>query len=248
MSMRTAAGVRSLTAIDLRNVVRDPMLRWLVLFTPAIGLLFRFGCPPIAEALYRQLGFRLVEYYPLLMSFVPLVAAGLIGTVVGFLLLDQRDDQTLTALLVTPLRLEDYLRYRLGGVMLVGTMCGALMVPLAGLRDIAVLQVAVSTITAAPLAPIYALVLGTFAANKVQGFALAKAAGVVLVPGIVSYFVAAPWQIAFGLVPHYWALKVYWLFDAGAVGQALLHALIGLAWQAILLRLLVRRFSHVVRR
>jgi hypothetical protein len=49
-------------------------------------------------------------------------------------------------------------------------------------------------------------------------------------------------------VPHYWPLKVFWLFDEGAPGQALTHALIGLAWQAALLMLLVRRFSHVVRR
>ena len=132
------------------------------------------------------------------MSFLPLVAAGMTGTVVGFLLLDQRDDQTFTALMVTPLSLGDYLRYRLSGLMLLSAMFGALMVPLAGLTETTALQVVVSAMTAAPLAPIYALFLGTFAANKVQGFALAKAVGVVLVPCIVSYFVTGPWQNAFG--------------------------------------------------
>ena len=239
---------RSLGGIDARSVARDPMLRWLALFTPVFGLLFRWGVPPVTDALERRFGFDLVAYYPLLMSFLPLIAAGMTGTVVGFLLLDQRDDQTLTALLVTPLSLGDYLRYRLGGLMVLSAVFGAVMLPLAGLTETTPLQAVVSAATAAPLAPIYALFLGSFAANKVQGFALAKAVGVVFVPCVAAYFVTGPWQNAFGLVPHYWALKVFWLFDAGALGPALAHALVGVAWQAALLLLLVRRFSHVVRR
>jgi fluoroquinolone transport system permease protein len=246
--MRTAVAFRSLGAIDARNVVRDSMLRWIAVFTPAFGLFFRFAIPPVADAVDRQFGFELVPYYPLLMSFLPLVAAGMIGTVVGFLLLDQRDDQTLTALLVTPLSLPGYLSFRLSGLMLLSVVFGALMTPLAGLSETTAGQVVVTAVTAAPLAPIYALFLGTFAANKVQGFALAKAIGVVMVPCIVSYFVTGPWQSAFGLVPHYWPLKVFWLFDEGAVGAALVHAAIGLAWQAALVTVLVRRFAHVVRR
>jgi fluoroquinolone transport system permease protein len=181
------------------------------------------------------------------MSFLPLIAAGMTGTVVGFLLLDQRDDQTMTALLVTPLSLGGYLRYRLGGLMMLSAVFGAAMTPLAGLSETTPLQIGVTAVTAAPLAPIYALFLGTFAANKVQGFALAKVVGVVLLPCLVSYFVTGPWQSAFGLVPHYWALKVFWLFDEGATGAALVHALVGVVWQAVLLLFLVRRFSHAVR-
>jgi fluoroquinolone transport system permease protein len=246
--MRTAPAFRSLATIDAHNVARDSMLRWIAVLTPGFGLLFRFAVPRIAAALEAQFGFDLVAYYPLLMSFLPLIAAGMTGTVVGFLLLDQRDDQTMTALLVTPLSLGDYLRYRLGGLMILSAVFGALVVPLAGLSETTPLQVGVTAVTAAPLAPIYALFLGTFAANKVQGFALAKVAGVVLIPCIVSYFVTGPWQSVFGLVPHYWALKVFWLFDEGARGAALVHALVGLTWQAVLLRLLVQRLSHVVRR
>ena len=239
---------RSLGAIDARSVARDSMLRWMALLTPAVGLLFRFGIPPVSEAFGQRFEFDLAAYYPLLMSVLPLAAAGMVGTVVGFLLLDQRDDQTMTALLVTPLSLGDYLRYRLGSLMILSAVFGAVMVPLAGLTGTTPLQVCVCAVAAAPLGPVYALFLGTFAANKVQGFALAKAAGVVMVPCVVSYFVEGPWQSVFGLVPHYWPMKVFWLFDQGAAGQALAHALIGVVWQAVLLLLLIRRFSRVVRR
>lgn len=245
--MRALAPYRSLGAIDLRNVARDPMLRWVVVLTPAFGLLARFTVPPIAVALEERLDFDLTAYYPLLMSFLPLMVAGMIGTVVGFLLLDQRDDQTLSALLVTPLSLGDYLRYRMIVLLVLCVVLSWITVPLAGLTETTWLQLTVTSIVAAPLAPIYALFLGSFAGNKVQGFALAKAVGIVIVPCIVAYFVTGPWQTAFGVVPHYWSMKVFWLFDAGAPAAALVHAVVGLGWQGGVLVLLARRFSRIVR-
>jgi fluoroquinolone transport system permease protein len=240
--------LRALWTIDAQSIARDSLLRWMVVLTPAFGLLFRFGAPRIDGTLERELGFDLTPYFPLVMSFLPLIAAAMAGTVAGFLLLDQRDDQTLMAILVTPLRLGGYLRYRLTGVILLSAALGSIIVPLAGLSETTLLQLVLSASVAAPLAPIYALFLGTFAANKVQGFALAKAIGVVLVPCVAAYFVAGPWQSAFGLLPHYWPLKVFWLFDEGATAAAMGHALLGLVWQGMVLAMLVRRFSRVLKR
>jgi fluoroquinolone transport system permease protein len=246
--VKTLAAYRSLGAIDIRNVTRDSLLRWIVVLTPTFGLFVRFAVPPIADAVERRFGLDLAPYYPLIMSFLPLAVAGLIGTVVGFLLLDQRDDDTMAALLVTPLSLGDYLRYRMLVLIVLSSAFSCVTVPLAGLTATTSTQLVVTSIVAAPLAPIYALFLGSFAANKVQGFALAKAVGIVLVPCIAAYFVPVPWQNAFGIVPHYWAMRVFWLFDAGAVPAAFVHALIGLAWEVALLMMLARRFAHVVRR
>lgn len=246
--MRALVVYRSLGAIDLLSVARDSTARWVIVLTPGFGLLFRYGVPAIAAALENRFGFDLTTYYPLVASVLPLIAAGLIGTVVGFLLLDQRDEQTLPALLVTPLSLEDYLRYRMVVLLVLCVTLSSLSVPIAGLTVTSVLQVVTAAVVAAPLAPLYALFLGSFAGNKVQGFALAKAIGVVVIPAFAAYFVTGPWQIAFGVLPHYWPLKVFWLFDAGATGPALAHAAVGLAWQAVLLVWLARRFARVVRR
>ena len=185
--MRTLDAYASLAAIDMRNVARDPLLRWILILTPVFGVLVRFAVPPIAEAVHSRFGVDLGRYYPLIMSCLPLIPAGLIGTVIGFLLLDQRDDETLTALLVTPLSLGDYLRYRMLVLLVLSSALSCVTMPVAGLTATTFLQVVVTAIVAAPLAPIYALFLGTFATNKVQGFALVKAAGIVLVPCIVAY-------------------------------------------------------------
>ncbi len=244
--MRAIEVIRSLGPIDARSVTRDSMLRWLVVLTPAMGLGWRYGVPLVAEVLDDKLGFDLVPYYPLVMSFVGVTVAGLVGTVVGFLLLDQRDDQTLSALLVTPLSLIDYLAYRLAVPMIFGVALTAIMFPLAGLTDLSVAQVLVTSLTAAPLAPMYALFIGAFAANKVQGFALAKAVGILFIPVVVAWFLRSPWQEMMGLVPLYWPLKVFWLFHEGAA-SAWAYAVVGVAYQTLLLWLLARRFARVIR-
>jgi fluoroquinolone transport system permease protein len=245
--MNAAAVLRSVGAIDVRSIGRDPLLRWLVLLTPAIAVLLRYSLPVIAPAVSRRFALDLLAFSPLIASFLPLTAAGLTGTVVGFLLLDQRDDGTLPALLVTPLSLQSYLSYRLSALLVASTGLGALMVPLAGIGESTLHQIALCTLTAAPLAPIYALFLASFAANKVQGFALVKALGMIGIPCIVAYFLRGPWSYAFAILPHYWSLKVFWLFDEGQAEVAVWTAVAGIAWQALLLLALVRRFSRLVR-
>jgi fluoroquinolone transport system permease protein len=51
------------------------------------------------------------------------------------------------------------------------------------------------------MAPLAALALAALAANKVQGLALMKAAGVVLIPPMIAYFLPAPWRLVFALTP-----------------------------------------------
>ncbi len=244
--MRTLQVIRSLGPVDVRSVTRDSMLGWLVVLTPAMGLLWRFGVPLVAGVLDEKFGFDLVPYYPLVMSFVGVIASALVGTVIGFLLLDQRDDQTLPALLVTPLSMTDYLAYRLAVPMILAAVLTAIMFPLAGLTELSVAQVVTTSLCAAPLAPLYALFIGSFAANKVQGFALAKAVGILFLPVIVAWFIPAPWQNLIGVVPVYWPIKVFWVFDAG-IASPWPYALAGIAYQLLVLRLLARRFARVIR-
>ncbi len=50
-----------------------------------------------------------------------MTASGIVGMVVGFLLLDERDAHTPAALRVTPLSMRRYLAYRVSGPLLVAT-------------------------------------------------------------------------------------------------------------------------------
>lgn len=219
----------------------------MILFPLLISLLLRWGVPALNLHLQETYRFDLTPYYPLIMSLVVLMLPGILGMIFGFLLLDQRDDQTLTALQVTPLSLNRYLAYRTGLPMILSALITLVVFPIAGLVRFEYVPLILTVVLTAPIAPMYALFLASFAANKVQGFALAKAAGAILWPPLVAYFMHTNWQLVLGILPTYWPLKLFWVFHFHE-NYWWIFFITGMAYQVFLLILLMRRFRTVIHR
>lgn len=244
--MPTATAViRTLGPIDAKSVARDSMLRWMIGIPIVLALVFRWGVPALDRWLGERYDFDLTPHYPLLSSFLMLMIPTLIGAVVGFLLLDQRDDHTLTALQVTPLTVQGYLAYRIAVPMTVSVPVMMASLAIANLVEMGVVKAFAAAVQAALTAPLYALFVAAFAGNKVQGFALLKGAGVLTWPPVFAWFIASPWQVAIGLDPLYWPLKLFWMLEASEPRVAL-YFLAGLGYQGILIALLLRRFKAVI--
>ena len=62
-----------------------------------------------------------------------------------------------------------------------------------------------------------------------------------------SGFISSPWQVAFGIDPLYWPLKLFWMLEAGEP-RAWLYFLAGLTYQSLLIAILLRRFKTVIAR
>jgi len=250
-ALRTAA---ALAAGDARGVGRDPLLRWLIGYPIALALLLRWGVPALARPIEARFDVALLDYGVLIASGMVELLPILVGMVVGFMLLDERDDRTLAALQVTPLGLNGYLAYRVALPVVASVVTTVAAVPLVGLTPIALGPLLAIAVGAAPLAPLFALFLAAFAGNKVEGFALTKASGMLFVPPVIAYFVAPPWQWLFGVVPTYGPLKAFWTqqgvgWAAGpspGAGCYLVPLAIGLVLQAALLRWLLRRVRRSV--
>ena len=244
--MRTTQVLRSLGPIDVANVRRDALLRWMLVMPLLIALLIRWGAPVAAEWL-EGFGICLSDYNVLIASCLVLIAPMLYGVVVGFLLLDQKDDQTLMALRVTPLTAGGYLAYRITIPLVLSVVITPVMLTLSGLSEIGLARQLLAGVAAAPFAPAFALFLAAFARNKVQGFALMKAAGIITWPSVIAWFVTSKWQLAFGLCPTYWPVKFYWALEAGSPG-AWIHFVVGIVYMSLLVSLLLRRFDRSLTR
>ncbi|MEJ2131935.1 MAG: hypothetical protein P8Y95_10025 [Gammaproteobacteria bacterium] len=244
--MNPLQAVRALGPIDARSIWRDSLLRWLFGMALAFGIALRYGVPPLSHYLLGRYGFDLVPYYPLIMSLMLMVAPIIVGTIIGFLLLDERDDRTLTALQVTPLTLRGYLVYRLTLPVIASVILSVVVFLIADLVRLGALELITVAVVGGLLAPLFALFLAGFAANKVQGFGLMKANGFITAPPLVAWFVHEPWQWAFGLAPTYWPVKAFWQMYAHA--DYGLYLGLGVAFQLGILWLLVKRFDAVMRR
>lgn len=245
--MRSIQALRALGPIDVKSIGRDPLLRWLILYPLVVAFLVRWGVPVLTAKLLVMYEFDLTPYYVLLMSFVVITTPMLTGMVIGFLLLDEKDARTLSALQVTPLTLQGYLVYRIAVPIVLSFIVSMVMVLIANLVPVQSLALVLSSATAACLTPFYALCLGAFASNKVQGFAISKGLGVLIVPPVAAYFIAEPLQWMVGVVPLYWPVKQFWMQNA-PVAQQMIFFLLGLCYHAALLSLLIRRFQTSMER
>jgi fluoroquinolone transport system permease protein len=237
----------SLGPVDVKSIRRDELLRWMALLPVVIALALRFLVPVITAQLLAWLRFDLSLYYPLLVSMVGACIPLLMGSVIGFLLLDQRDDNTLTALLTTPLSLPSYFAYRVATPILLSLAGIALVVPFSGLVRMSLPDLLLFSLAAAPMGAIIALALPAFAQNKVQGFALTKSSGVIHAPPLIAYFFAMPAQLLFGLCPTYWPVKLFWALLAGQP-YAWVYFAVSLLFESVLLYLLLKRFDSVMHR
>jgi fluoroquinolone transport system permease protein len=173
---------RSLGPIDLRSIRRDSLLSWMILMPFVITLILRLGLPAVQGWILDLTEFDLRPYYPVILAvYLVLLTPMLFGMLAGFLLLDERDNDTLTALQVTPLPMTTYLGYRLLIPMALSFILTFLMYPLVNIAPLYWVDLALMAVTAAPAGPLLALFIASFAENKVQGFALLKGLGGVLI-------------------------------------------------------------------
>jgi fluoroquinolone transport system permease protein len=146
----------------------------------------------------------------------------MVGMVIGFLFLDERDARTLTALRTTPLSMREYLAYRIALPLLLGTASTLIGYPLTGLVPLALSTLLPITIVAGLSAPILALVLAIAAPNKVAGFAVVKVMNAVNLLPVVAYFAPRPLQFIAGIFPTYWPMRALWSASAGESSGAYL--------------------------
>ena len=245
--VRKLGALRSLGPIDAHSIGRDSLLRWMLFAPFLMALAIRFVLPALLDVAAQWLEIDLGVYFAPLMGYmVLLIVPYFWGAIIGFLLLDQRDEQTLTALLVTPLSLRAYLGYRLLAPAIIAALTTLLVMPITGLFDLPWWGRPVLALTFAPFAPLAALALAALAQNKVQGLAMMKAAGIVLLPPLLAYFLPPLWQIPAALAPTWWMAQTLWQMETA--GPWWVFCAGGLLYQAAILLWLVRRFDHVMHR
>jgi fluoroquinolone transport system permease protein len=238
----------ALGPIDLRNIRRDSLLPWMVAMPLAFAVLLRWGVPALTENLLAQNNFDLRPYYPVISAyFIVGMPALVLATLIGFLLLDEKDDATMTALQVTPLSLNTYVAYRVAVPALLTIVLMFLMFPVVNLEVLSWGAILLIGIASAATAPMFALYLAALAQNKVQGFALVKLSGFVTLLPVLAFFVEPGWDLLFGVIPTYWPMKVYWTLSAGEAGAGL-YALVGVVYQSLVAGVFIRRFYQMLHR
>ena len=226
---------------DLRRLARDELLVWMPAVPLAMALAARLGVPALLRAVgpggagAREWAARID------VAAFAIVVPVLVGTVVGFMLLGEKEDGVWSVLAVTPVSLRGYLIWRAAGAVIVAAVACGVCVRLADLDDLGAARTAILAATGAPLAGAVALGLAAWAADTIQGFAAVKLTLIVLVLPAAAPRGAGAWQWPLAAIPSWWPVRAYWdLIDKGTWWPAWLLgaiavnlAVVALGWRRV---------------
>jgi len=230
---------------DLRNTIRDRLLVFLLFFYPVLLIVF-------SRILVHLIAPRIEDMFPLaakfsvVFMFFSIIIPILFSFIVGFLILDERDEHLLTVLRVMPISRNSYLIYRMFFMSLFSFIVLLIFPPLSGLVDgtqfsyPAYIPVA---ILFALFTPFLALVVSSFAQNKVQAFAIFKISGTVFMLPIFAFFLnLGELKYIFSPIPNFWTLmSLDSVLQNGAVD--IIHLGVGFVFHIVLLAVLFYIFN-----
>lgn len=132
------------------------------------------------------------------------------GALAAFLVLDDVDAGTMTALRVTPVPLSVFFGYRAATVMVVTTIYVVATMSCSGILEPGLVSSLIPIGLVAGLSAVVTLLLILAVANnKIQGLAMVRALGM-LIAGLpcLPWFISSNWNLAFGVLPPYWAASI----------------------------------------
>lgn len=230
---------------DLKSVRRDAIMPFIAIGPFGYAALM-WLIPPFTDFLQRQYDFDLTPYHMLLVSgFVVGGPIAVLGALGGLMLLDDKDQHTLSALRVAPIPRQIYPLYRAAMITVITTISVTLALPLTRLvpAELVLRSIPVAFVCGLTAAWV-SLLMPAIASNKVEGLAVMRAIGMLLLGlPFIPWFMDSQLQLLFGVLPTYWPVKAFWLASEGATYWPYIAG--GIAYISLLLVLLLRRLGRV---
>ncbi len=187
---------------ELKNIFRDKMYMFLAIYPIIMAIIAYFLVPYLEENSPGLAAQIVVLVFILLNGFM-------FGAITGFTLLDDKDDQVLLSLKITPISVKYYVLMKLVISYLLGIIATFTLLLLSGFLASSNLLDITYIIILAPLqGPLFALLINSLASNKVEGFVIMKLSGIILLIPIASLFITKWTELFLGIIPGFWTSRI----------------------------------------
>jgi fluoroquinolone transport system permease protein len=188
---------------EMKKWLRDPLMRFMMFYPIIFGLIGRYFLPWIADAS----GFALEHFADLILVILTLLISDAYGALAGFSILEDRDDHILTAIKVTPLSIHGFLAIRLVLVFLLAFVAAIYVMWFSAIGALPVGNIVAIAFLVALGAPMTGLLINALSQNKIEGFAVMKGVGTILIFPFVSLFFVDGKELFFAFAPGFWPAK-----------------------------------------
>ena len=226
----------------LRQVARDGMLLAACIGPLLAACFFRFLIPALEQFLcaYFHMPQIIAPYYLLIDLFLSMITPYMFCFASAMVLLTEFDEHIAGYLAVTPIGKAGYLLSRLILPAAMAFMASLALVTGFSLTPWRLLYAAAVCFLSTLICLNIALMLFAFSGNRVEGMAIAKAAGLILLGLPVPFVFSESIQFFFAPLPSFWLAK----FAAGQNGWHLAAGLVvSAAWLLGLKGILMRKLA-----
>ncbi len=217
--------------IGMQAILRDAILLVLLPAPLLTALAIRLMLVFLSGLLAGQAAFSPGVWYPLADALMLALGPLMMAVCSAFLLLEECDAGICGYYYITPAGHIRYLAARIAFPILWGFLCGILAITLFGLSHTPLPRLLACALLAALAALATAMLVVALAANRVEGMAVSKLAGLSLLGLLPAWFIPGPLRYIGGVLPSFWlgelALgKPYWPSLPLGILAALLWALL----------------------
>ena len=226
---------------ELKNVVRDPMYLFFSVYPFIFGAAGYFIVDAIADPIWGSM-----------VSMILIIMTSYVyGAVTGFTLLDDKDDKVLISLKITPISTKMYVFVKLMIGYVFGFIATLIVVFATGfLSDSAIWMIILISAVASLQAPFLALVVNSFADNKVEGFVVMKGTGMTLILPAVAFWLTDWKEFFLVIAPGFWPARMIQMeimpteiFQIDYNLPILIYFLLGVAYNLLLSTLLFKLYT-----
>ena len=195
-------------SFDMRRLMRDPILRMFMVVPfvvlVAVKLFLMIGEP----ILFKKTGFVMSPYYGYLLAVVLTFSPYILGTVIAFLMIDERDESIYELMSVMPIGYAGYITNRLLIPFSLSIVYTVLSYILLNIFYLSLMQITTIALLSGIQSVVVALFMFSLADNKVQGLTYSKALNI-FVFAAVADLVGLKWvSIISVFIPFYWTSQM----------------------------------------
>ena len=212
---------------DLKMIMRDPIMALLFFVPLMIGIIFKliihFLLPLILENMSLSLHLE-----PYLLSMTLLMTPYMLGVVMGFMMLDDKDDNIIDLVMVTPYGRRAYLFNRILFISLFTFVYTIITYFILGLVHINIFALLYISVLLSVFAASIGLLFYKIAGDKIIGLTYAKILNIVIV-FVFSDFIKANWFVYVAVMfPTFWITRL--ITDPGIASNYILAGVVVTIW------------------
>lgn len=199
-----------LSFLQMLTYMRRDMMLFAVCFAPVpVGLVFRFGIPPLEAVLtdWFHISAIISPYYALIDTFFAMLSPTMFCFVSAMVSLEEADEKTAAYLFVTPLGKNGYLAARFCIPAIAAFGVTVVLLPVFKLTPLSAIEIIFLAAGGTLQGIISSLLILTISSNKLEGMAVSKLSGIMIFGAAIPFFIKDNLQYVLFLLPSFWIGK-----------------------------------------